>query len=292
MSEAQVRYHDSLRDVLDFVQTFEYSKANGMKRASCAKRTSGFNATESFDEAVKLARHGWHEHTDNVDTLRRATLDTASVASIIEDNVRVSVPDVVGGSVDMGRYLSGDPKAMRNRRRQTSQRTRRVVNLVVVSSVDCGTNVKTIVKQGSQLVALVDVLTVCGFAVNVQVEWGVTRGGDESIAEVVTVKPANEPLDLSNLMFSIAHPDAFRRIGFALFETQPDNVRTKFGIVNGGGYSMPKRQTSVPEDERDLVVVIGSAFEKTDTEADWIRNQVDRVVRSAGGEVVREEVEA
>ena len=192
--KAKVREHESLREVLDFVQTFEYSKNFG--RASERPKSEGFNLVNSFEEALTLARHGWHDHTEAVDTLRRATLETASVASIIEDNVRVSVPDVAGGQVDIGRYLSGDPRQMRNRKRMTARRTKRVVDIVVVSSVDCGTNTKTIVKQGSQLVALVDVLTVCGFAVRVKVSMEIQNYQDSSIEEIVTVKAPDESLDL------------------------------------------------------------------------------------------------
>lgn len=288
MGKLLLREHDSLRDTLDFVQTHEFSK---MTRQSTAPRQPSFNATNSLEECMTLARHGWHEHTEGVDDLRRATLQTASVARIIEDNVRVVVPDVVGGSVDVGRYLTGNPKAMRNRKRQMAERLRRVVDVVVIASVDCGTRPETIVHQGSQLVALVDVLTVCGFAVKVRLSMGIQGWSSESdaIEEVVCVKDSHESLDLASLMFTVAHPDMFRRIGFALFESQPDSVRNKFSIQRGGSYSSPKRGTDV--DGQDLTIMLGSAFERTDTDAEWIRRQVDRIVESAGGTVMRDKAE-
>src|SRR5258708_4027099 len=62
-------------------------------------------------EALDMARNGWDSQLD--ETLRIAE-DAVTLAERNHEIMRVTTPvyDVAGGSVDIGRYLTGDPECM------------------------------------------------------------------------------------------------------------------------------------------------------------------------------------
>lgn len=190
-------------------------------------------ANATFAEALQLARQGWPAGAEQARRLvPKLSLPTvASAAPIV-----ATYNDVTGAYVDIGAFVSGEPECMVDFAQDTRQAP--VVKLVFVGcySGACGRN--TIVRRGCAIAALVDSLEARGVRCDVEVQVNVrgTTAGDTYEHRVhVTVKRAEQALDLDALVFAAGHPAFWRHLVKAIQTIAPPLYRAA-GAFNGGGY--------------------------------------------------------
>lgn len=230
-------FFDSMADLRDWVRDTKPTKTGHRSSEEGKDEWSG-NVT--LDESIQMATDGWEEPRDDVNSI------AAGIAADAFRETESQRPkfqfDVAGGTIDMGRMLSGEPECMLDFRMQPGMGNDRVVTLLVGICCSARVNPETLMKRGAAVVALIDILAATGRSVEVYLEatTQVTEGGDyrgktRNMTCVSRVKAPEQPMDLDQLMFAIAHPGSFRKLVFAQWERMPqaDDL--------GMGYGMPMK---------------------------------------------------
>jgi hypothetical protein len=186
------------------------------KGASDKPELGGWSKTESLADACELAKMGYRDIRPKVD----------SIMDIMEERLAdrfgnrfVTEYRVSGSSVDMGKFVTGEPECMIDWQEEPAASMGRVVKIVVAGSASHTIDPDWIVKRGTAVVALIDTLHKLG--VGVELWWDSTINGTERSGEhttAVRLHSSAEPMDVDDIMFALAHPSMLRRLTFAVQE--------------------------------------------------------------------------
>jgi len=94
--------------VFESVGDFLADACKGDHPDSHKRGDEDFHGTKTFKEAVALAKQGWPEGRERLESLR-AELE-ATIRKAIEAKAATQVFDVVGDYIDVGRVLEGEPE--------------------------------------------------------------------------------------------------------------------------------------------------------------------------------------
>lgn len=189
----------------------------------------------TFPRAASLARDGWLTQMPNVS----AYLE--EVTSLIHSHALPTL-DVTGESIDMGRYLDGEPECMWGHSHEPPQMVRIVCNV----TAGCNADARLLANRGIAVAAAVYALQCSGVGVALVAGDWVSGKADRSLFETtVEVNSIGEYIDPGKLAFWISHPAALRRCFFRYQEQMPESIRENFGFYFGGGYGTP---VSPPKD--------------------------------------------
>jgi hypothetical protein len=177
-----------------------------------------FSLTASLQDACELATKGWSDVRPQVDKLFGEL--ESSIAMVLDESYSIRF-DYSGDSVDMGRYMSGDPECMMDYVTEPQARMGRVIKVMVNVANSARITPKQIMDRGVVVVALLDVLNKLGVGVELWTEMAIADGGVDSgkrFSQLVKIHDSSEMLDVDSTMFAIAHPSMLRRIGFGSIE--------------------------------------------------------------------------
>lgn len=177
-----------------------------------------FSLTASLQDACELATKGWSDVRPQVDKLFGELESSISKTLDEQFNIRF---DYSGDSVDMGRYMSGDPECMIDYVTEPQARMGRVIKVMVNVANSARITTKQILDRGVVVVALLDVLNKLGVGVELWTEMAIAdKHVDEGkrFSQLVKIHDSSEMLDVDSTMFAIAHPSMLRRIGFGSIE--------------------------------------------------------------------------
>jgi hypothetical protein len=124
----------------------------------------------------------------------------------------------------------------------TSKRADRFVRVLVDTSVSWTISPDDIATRGGAVVALCDVLNLCGYSTEVWATSVVSGSQSSSLLSVlVPIQHHGSPWDIRSASFPLTNGDFLRRVMFAVYEGLDESERKCFGINNGGGYGTPRR---------------------------------------------------
>lgn len=198
--------------------------------ASQSRAWSDAKAGASWDEAVRMSIDGDPESAlglkkylgvlSRIRTAKRATSRWAES----------------GSQVDVARYLSGEPECMIETVR--ARRPVPVIRLIIERCVPYYIDAETMRATGASTLAVVEALRVAGVPSEIWASFSIASQRDrgETLSEQVLIQEAGYALDIDRLAYWVANPSAFRRLGFALFEQEPEDIRKMFSISSFGGY--------------------------------------------------------
>lgn len=263
-------FADNLADVEQWL------KDTPAKWAGTASRTTGssesWDLNTGYNAAMKLAKEGWGEGAKDLD----ARLQTIIPAAGREGKWGYAVS---GSSVNVGRFVTGHPKDMRNSRKRVSG-SAPVYHLVVNLSATCNVGAQQMANYGTALVGLIDRLENTGKRVRLDVVSVGHLRGNARLAFGWNVKHASEHIDLAAVAFSIGHPAAFRRIGFAMMERSPKNIES-----SGYGHSADLLPADLI-DEQDyngamLIDGVNHGYRRCNSTEDALRYAVEQLNKAA-----------
>lgn len=228
----------------------------------------------TWPEARTMAFGGWREGLERIDRYR------AQIAPIITQHVLrpVQVFSVAGHYVDVGSYLSNDPECFITREYEQRNYPGRLFKLVCSVSFSAAITPETIIQRGAIVCALVDAIefaghrveVVCNDASSVRQSDEYRKGlrKSEGWFEVsATVKKAQQPLDMSDLAFCLAHPAMLRRIMFSVAE-----------IVGWSDFAHNYGYPAEATDKGDLYIREVFSGTVPDSEAiGWVLNELKRL---------------
>lgn len=229
---------DSVYDVAEFIDNTP--RTEGASRSGEAYSASAeWDLDTGYDEAMVMVRKGWDG--PRAETMAIAEQITADAYKATAEYQPKLVHDFTGCAVDMGRYVSGEPECMTAFPLSPEAGKTRVVTVVVGMGGAWFIDAARMAKRGAALAALCDVLTATGRSVEIYGEWIAASPGDNSkfVSTLVKVKAADQPMDLDNLMYALAHPAFYRRAVFSVWERQSKRDVEFIGAGCGGhGYGM------------------------------------------------------
>ena len=243
-SELHIEEFESLGELL------RHAGANKSPKSSNGT-DSKVTLTASLQDAVDLGLKGYTDVRPDVE----AQLN--ELESHIAEHLDVAFQachSVVGGSVDIARFIQGEPECMVDYVAEPQARMGRVVKVLVNMVFSAFVNTADVVKRGVAVCALIDTLHKLGVGVEVWSEEptahrGVDKGDVSS--HLVKLHDSSEMLDIDNLMFGLCHPSMLRRIGFSVTEQSSWKHAKE---VTGGGYGFPNELECVARVGADVTV--------------------------------------
>lgn len=244
--------------------------------------STNYFGTETFEEAVKLALGGWPEGVEKAKKLSGVVFERTT--SLVKHPVFEQSEDF-GIMFDVATYVQGDPEYWVQMHDVVEEAAHgvRILRLVYNVATTAGISADTIIARGATVAALVNLLEVGGY--NVEVEVVDTAAYLDWRMEVqVAVKAADQYLDLNTLAFAMAHPAMLRRLSFSVQEGFPKDALK--GLRIGETYGEPCPAIN----QGDLYISEASAKEMRWQDPDATQDWVLRQLRAQG--VVAEEEEA
>lgn len=190
--------------------------ADGKIQKSSVENNKEFTGTESYDEAMNLAIYGWETGIKELELEKELIVDGQ-----MEFN-----HEIVGCSVDVGRFLSGVPDCMIN---FIDRIERDKPELVVYVNL---TYSGYYAQEEAQKYAkkILEILVKANQKYSIKLVGTFSTKNDKTLSiEQVVIKDFYQSFVLNNLAFSF-HPSFFRRIWFRFAETTP---------YRGLGYGTP-----------------------------------------------------
>jgi len=193
-------------------------------------------ATANYPASMELARHGWKDGARRV----MALSEKLKAAITSEMTAPGLVYDVVGDVPDVGEFMAGTPEHMLAF--QEVPTTARVVRVVVGSGARASVSADSMIARGACVCAAIDAIESAGVRCEIVVGKATRfmRAKTEFIWEAyITVKAADEPLNMDRLAYVLAHPSFFRRQLWQAYELE--NAEALAGMrndLNSGRYGV------------------------------------------------------
>ncbi len=187
-----------------------------------------------LDAALKMGMAGgyWLEGAQD---LQSVSLESGSYDDIIlQPAYDLSV---VGGCVDVGEFLAGNPECMLGLDDEGT--TKPVITVMFVAGAAHYVTSTEKMNYGRAVLALVDSLEAHGYSVELVAKMTYLHKGKSGRSKALTgveadivIKQAGEPWSASAVAFAMAHPAFSRRLGFRYCESKPESApvtHSKYG---------------------------------------------------------------
>lgn len=228
-----------------------------------------FSETASYEAATDLAVNGWPEGTEKAAKLAYPIIDKLA-AQLQREEFNYSN---TGITFDVARVLEGEPECWIECEQVVVDAPGRVLRLVFNAAVSAGISTDTIMAKGAVTGALVSLLERAGF--RVQVDCVIAIRSAMTHETWVPVKAAGQDLDLSRLIFALAHPAMLRRMWFSAAENF--NATRRAALAIGINYGYPTECATANQGD----IYIGSsylgqpAWHDADSATNWIIAQLE-----------------
>lgn len=195
--------------------------------ATASRKDDGDFIDVSFEESVRMARHG--DPTTALDLKRRV----GALASFMPAPRATQRYGVAGSTVDVGRFLAGEPENMVETVR--ARRATPVIKIAIERSVPYYVTPSDIRATGASVLAGIEALRTAGVPSEIWCTY-TTNSGGYKVSSQVLVQEAGRPIDIDRLAFWACNPGSLRRIGFSIWEQEDADIRDAVGIKSGYGY--------------------------------------------------------
>lgn len=215
LPRCQVRMADSPMDVARWLKA---TPRVWRQSSSIQPRGASWDGGADWTETLRMAEHGWDKGRD-------AVYDALSALPPPATSHHKRMNDMGGDYPDVARYLQGEPANMV--RRGKTQGAKPTVHIIVNMTTSASVRADHYKNFGLAMCAVIDKLEASGRRVELDVMFANSAKQDRLLVGW-NVKHASDALDFSSIAFSLAHPAAYRRFGFGMWE------RSKAGNEDSG----------------------------------------------------------
>lgn len=117
-------------------------------------------------------------------------------------------------------FLANDPECFVSKSYGEESREGKIITLVCSLSFSAAISPETIIQRGAMICALVDAIEYAGYRVEVICNDTSSDNSNGWFEIDVVVKKANQPLNLIEMAFCLAHPAMLRRMMFSVAEIE------------------------------------------------------------------------
>lgn len=234
MAKEKIVYEsfDSIAQLLTALESRPNNSVFASTRESHKVGNGDFAGTETYEEAITLARTGWAEPLERLKEVSRAA---GIKTNVVADKNR-PITGVVGYAPCVPNAIRGLPNSMIMTEHVPSK-----VKAVTIVYSPCdvgGASTESYIKAGVAVLGMVQQLELAGYRVRLQAEFKSSKENNEYAIVRVTLKDWRHPVDLKKLTFPLANSAMQRRIGFHWMETVP--TLTEMGWNWGYGCTISK----------------------------------------------------
>lgn len=209
--------------------------------------------TADYSEAMRKAIEGDQEVAKQIQPKDIHLANHGALAS--------TVYDVSGCSVDVGRYLSGEPECMATRRRKGKP----IVNILVNIGVSADIDPEVVRGRGRAVLEIMSGLEANGYGVQITLIAETACGGYYLTREMlyrvqIKVKGSGEYFNPVSLAYWLTCPSVLRRLNFRHREGEPADIQEKIGPGYGSTADVPKEELDTMQD-----CIYFGAIESNDT---------------------------
>lgn len=228
--------------------------------------------TETFAEALHLARSGWPEGS----RLVRAQSDKFRASVEHSQGIsqgRIVRSGFVGVAPNIPAYIAGRPDSMLAFHREPKNAP--VVRVLVSIGATWDVSADSMRRRGAAVCALIDLLEQSGRRVEITMLSAVLgNAGKLSACYTVTLKHAQDALDLDRIAFALANPAMLRHITFAARDRAPRTTRRELGCGEFG-YSMGTSTDAPLPMQSEYNLYVGPIVNLSDAAAErWLIQQL------------------
>lgn len=211
-----MEYFDSLQDFV--TRALDTPRANESRKDSQQERGKGWTP-QDWAGTLEAYKTGWPDGLAQLEQARRSLLASLTTTQ----HIMTRRYDVAGVRPHVARAAAGEPLNMVARGNAMSRK--RIVRITanIVASFDV--KARNMANRGAAVAALVDDLETRGDRVELVAQIGVDGWPDsnqDKQSVSITIKAAQEHLDLDRLAFVFINTGFFRRVWFRYAETFKD----------------------------------------------------------------------
>lgn len=228
-----------------FIAAAQREPLNDMKTSrDITNYIAGWSGTPKFSSAIDMAQHGWPEGRKRL----MAAMAEAQGAPMMTPSM---VMDVAGAYPIAALAAAGDPCSMVDLS-PVEDRVRPVIRLLISRNGSSCYAPEEIMNYGAAVLSYVEGLENAGFRCEVASYSSTVLRNDVREYTSVTLKRAEEHIEMDRMAFCLTHPSFLRRIGFAVSESTP-------GIWEnlGSGYGSPINPDPEKDTDPDQIIIPG-----------------------------------
>ena len=254
---------NSFDEFLAKVQEPDNPKGKFKQHASASEgRSHSWDLGAGWEGAIRMANEGWPEGLKKMQAMS-SLLELPSGSRSYEPQ---PVLALAGDEVDIGLYLSGEPECMIDWETRETPSFGKVVTIYCHLTGNCNVSADALFRRGSVAYLIIDALESCGIRCEV---WGLPKCSkkhrkratttDPDFLAKVLLKEADAPIEPDRMAYMLGHPAVFRRLGFRLWELDPQAKGQSYG------YTVDPPASILDNED---VIFLGSAHTnyQTDTE--------------------------
>ncbi len=257
------------------------------RRAShrISDKTYEFTHTWTFQDAVNLARYGWAEGVSKIQQFEK--LDLPIQETFMQNYDIQTEYSVAGGSVNIGRYLSGMPDCMRHMRTSNHHALpSRVQKIMIIGNSSCYASADEILKHGYKIYQIIEALEMANIQTDITLAYSAKNCNTEQISDYclyetyIKIKKAEDVLCPEKILFCVAHPAMFRRLVLSENERNSFDIRMMYTFyeTGGHGYGVYAANWRPPIDMMKGALLIPSVEDKV--EFSWFMEDFKRLIKS------------
>jgi hypothetical protein len=211
---------ENLSDYWDYAFRESDSREKSSRNSS-----SSWYGNLSWAQSKQLAQNGWVEGMKKIEKIQ------ASLSPLLTNKIAQATQEyaLCGGRIDIGSYLANDPECFIIHPNVEKELEGKIITIVCSISFSSSISAAVIIQRGAIICALVDAIEYAGYRVELICNWAVSNSSiyrtyeteEQDWFEVdVTLKKSNQPLQMVELAFCLAHPSMLRRMMFSIAELE------------------------------------------------------------------------
>jgi hypothetical protein len=234
---------DNVTDMLRYAAQKPGDHVSGSGGSRTTDRDHDWDYKTGWRGALVLARNGWPEGVERVQAARELVKLPEAITTLVDKPVPVFCEE--GDEVAVDRFLDGESDHWLTFPMQQVTGQGRVAKIRVNITASAAVPASLLEKKGAAVCMLVDALENAGIRCEIISEI-CAEASRHQILTTFRLKELSEALDMDRVAYWLAHPAAFRRIGFGLIERIcPKEHWGHFSC----GYGRPADHTAEQEDE-------------------------------------------
>lgn len=262
VGQEQIRTHDDFQEPVkkkntesDFVriqrfftweQFLSYVDWRGSDWRRLSQRTDirRYHTTHTwtFQEALDLAKYGWPEGLRQVKEPEKKIIFSPQEQMGLHYE-EITEYDIAGGSVNIGRYLTGVPDCMRHVKAPREHVfPSRIQKIFVIDTTHAVTETDEIINHGYMVYQIIEALELANIRTELTLANSANKQGMYSkddyyfFETYIKLKSPEDVIYPEKIIFALAHPAMFRRLTISSWEREPFFTRRIFGFYMDGHY--------------------------------------------------------
>ncbi len=189
--------------------------------------------TRTFEDAMDLARGGWHGGLSQLKSIPQIKLP---FCERLQQTYNIQTKyDIAGGTVNIGRYLSGMPDCMRRINTTLSHNLpARIQKVFIYGTFHRHVPVSDVLKRGYTVYQIIEALEMANIQTEITLAFSTNKYNMQSKDDYdfyetyIKIKDTTDIIYPEKLLFCLAHPSMLRRLVFSEWERNNWRIRDRF----------------------------------------------------------------